>query len=103
MSNEFDNKCVEARPRGKNSKLECRRFGVLSSYPPIGQFVLGNALQLSVNQFPYLLKRDLDEIPYDSIKVKFQIYQKDASSLRRLAFVLWAPSQIPLFGSALSR
>lgn len=56
-------------------------WGVLSSYPPIGQFGLDNSLQLTVNYFPYLLKKDLNDSPYDNIKIKFQIYQKKTSFL----------------------
>lgn len=69
-------------------------WGFLPSYSPIGQFGLGNSLQLSVNYFPYLLKKDLNGSPYDNIRIKFQIYQKETTFLLIFASVLlWVPSK----------
>lgn len=62
-SDEFDNKSVEGRlTQEKTINLGVRDLSFLPSYSPIGQSVLGNSLQLSVNPFSYLLKKNLNDI-----------------------------------------
>lgn len=103
-SKEFDNKSVEGKlTQEKNCKRGCWRFGVLVQLPT-GQSVLGNSLQLSVNPFPYLLKKNLDDMPYDNIKMNLQMITKRLllSSPLHL-FHSGLLQKIPLLHWALSR